>query len=81
MIPVLYDPVVAEEDDKAMLGQFPGSPPIPGLAEQKAIDAVMMYSGKMPEGFQAAGLEGLKGVRELWDVGPFFMQVVHRQEV
>lgn len=81
MFLVFDDAIVAEEDDKTIFGEFPGLPPVPCLAEEKAIYAIVMYAEKMSESLLAAGFEVVEGVRELWDSRPLLVQVIHRQEV
>ena len=81
MFLVFDDAIVSEEDDKTMLGQFPGSAALFCLAEEKAIDPVVVYAEKMAKGLLAAGFEVVEGGRGLGGSGPFLMQVIHRQGV
>ena len=72
---------IPKQDDKTIMGEFAGSPTFLCLAEEKAIDAVMVCAKKMAESFRFAGFEIVKWVGRLGDIGPRLVQVIHRQEV
>ena len=69
---------IPKQDDKTIMGEFAGSPTFLCLAEEKAIDAVMVCAKKMAESFRFAGFEIVEGVGRLWGIGPVLVQVIHR---
>ena len=81
MFLVANDPAVPKQDDKTIMGKFPGSPSFLRLAEEKAIDAVMVCAEKMAESLRFASFEIVEGVGRLAGIGPLLVQVIHRQEV